>query len=462
MDGSRDRTSAAGQRHGSQALRFDEVEGRFDAWLLCVGAALAGLGVVMVASSSMPYAVSNEVGPFYYLVRHIVFLTLGVVVAGILMGVEMKKVEQHSQLGLLLCFVLLLAVFVPGLGHTVNGARRWLRIGISNFQVVEAVKLLLIVWLASYLVRYRDVIGNNMMALFKPLLVTGGLVGFLLLQPDFGSSALLLAITAGMVWIGGARIRNLALPGLAALALMSFIVMLEPYRVRRLTSFSDPWADALDSGYQLVQALIAIGRGELTGVGLGGSILKLDYLPEAHTDFIFAVTAEELGFVGVCAIIGLYAIFTWRALRIGQRCVELRLPFSGYVAFGIGLWISLQALVSMGVNMGILPTKGLTLPLVSSGGSSVLMTCAAFGMLLRISRELDRAERRQAARGRGEPVRAEASDGFEEPALPLRGNAPSAPRPSAVLPVSRGGGRARIEPRFGNVNRGTGPDLSNG
>jgi cell division protein FtsW len=269
-----------------------------------------------------------------------------------------------------------------------------------------------------------------------------------------------------MLWLGGARIRTLALPAVAGLALMSFIVMLEPYRVRRLTSFSNPWADALDSGYQLVQALIAIGRGDLTGVGLGGSILKLDYLPEAHTDFIFAVTAEELGFIGVCAIIGLYALFTWRALRIGQRCLELRLPFQGYVAFGIGLWISLQALVSMGVNMGILPTKGLTLPLVSSGGSSVLMTCAAFGMLLRVSGELDRAERRQAAR-RGDPAaRAAVADLDIEPELPARGTSSIAPRPTAVLPVSRAGGRARIEPRFGNAGRvpqhTTGPDKSNG
>ena len=430
----------------TQALRFDELEGRFDAWLLCIALALVGLGVVMVASASMPYAMSNGAGPFYYLIRHLVFLGGGLLIAVFLMRLEMKKVEQHSLLLLALCFVLLAAVFVPGVGRTVNGARRWLNIGIANFQVVEAVKLMLIVWLASYLVRYRDTIGNSVMALLKPLLVTLGLVGFLLLQPDFGSSSLLIAITAGMVWLGGARIRTLALPAAVVVGLMGFIVMLEPYRVRRLTSFSNPWADALDSGYQLVQALIAIGRGDLTGVGLGGSILKLDYLPEAHTDFIFAVTAEELGFVGVCVIIGLYALFTWRALRIGQRCVELRLPFQGYVAFGIGLWISLQALVSMGVNMGILPTKGLTLPLISSGGSSVLMTCAAFGMLLRISCELDRAERRQAARTRGEPALAAGDD---EPELPMHSGATVAPRPSAVLSVSRTGGRARIEPRFG-------------
>ena len=431
----------------SQALRFDELEGRFDPWLLCITLVLTGLGIVMVASSSMPYAMSNGVGPFYYLNRHLIFLALGFALALVLMRTEMKRVELRANYLPLLCFLVLLAVFVPGIGKTVNGARRWVSIGISNFQVVEAVKLMLILWLASYLVRFRDVIGNSAMALYKPLLVAGALVGLLLLQPDFGSSTLLLAITGGMVWLGGARIRNLALPTLAGLGLMSFIVMLEPYRVRRLTSFSNPWADALDSGYQLVQALIAIGRGNLTGVGLGGSILKLDYLPEAHTDFIFAVTAEELGFVGVCVIIGLYALLTWRALRIGARCMEMRLPFGGYCAFGIGLWISLQALVSMGVNMGILPTKGLTLPLISSGGSSVLMTCAALGVLLRVSYELDRAERRQAARVRGDVARSESE--IESDAAPALRPAYAGVRPSApvTMPISRG--HTRIEPRFG-------------
>ena len=433
----------------SQALRFDEIDGRFDPWLLCIALALAGLGVVMVASSSMPYAMSNGAGPFHYLVRHLVFLGLGLVLAITLMRTEMKRIEQRSQFLLLLCFVLLLAVFLPGVGKTVNGAKRWLNLGVSNFQAVEAVKLLLIVWLSSYLVRHRDAIGDSWKALLKPLLVAGALVGLLLIQPDFGSAMLILSITGGLVWLGGARIRNLALPTVAGLALMSFIVMLEPYRVRRLVSFSNPWADALDSGYQLVQALIAIGRGDLTGVGLGGSILKLDYLPEAHTDFIFAVTAEELGFLGVCAIVALFALFTWRALRTGMRCMEMRLPFAGYCAFGIGLWISLQAFVSMGVNLGILPTKGLTLPLISSGGSSVLMTCAAFGMLLRITCELDRAERRHAARVRGDGLRTGMDTETEQYEQHPYVTAAASSRPASSPAVVANRGRTRIEPRFG-------------
>jgi len=346
-----------------------------------------------------------------------------------------------------LVFLMLFGAWVPVLGVRVNGARRWLHLGLANFQVVEAVKLMLIVWLASYLVRFRDVIGDSWRALLKPLIVAGLLVGLLLVQPDFGSAALILAVTGGMVWLGGARIRNLVLPTLAGLAAMSFIVMLEPYRVRRLVSFSNPWADAQDSGYQLVQALIAIGRGEGTGVGLGGSILKLDYLPEAHTDFIFSVTAEELGFVGVCLIIGLFALFTWRTLSLGQRCIAMRRHFSGYCAFGISLWIAIQAFVSMGVNMGILPTKGLTLPLISSGGSSVLMTCAAMGVLLRISYELDRAER-QVAKLRGQSQPADTGGNDEElHEAPARGVPASRPAAAATMPATRGQ-RARIEPRL--------------
>lgn len=430
----------------TQALRLDELDGRFDPWLLGIALVLAGLGVVMVASSSMPYAMSNGAGPFHYLQRHLVFLAAGLVLAMALMRTEVKRIEKHSHFLLLMCFVLLAMVWVPGVGKAVNGARRWLNLGIANFQVVEAVKLFLIVWLASYLVRFRDEIGDSWTALMKPLIVAGALVGLLLIQPDFGAASLIFAITGGMVWLGGARIRNLALPALAGLAAMSFIVMLEPYRVRRLTSFSDPWADAQDSGYQLVQALIAIGRGDLTGVGLGGSILKLDYLPEAHTDFIFAVTAEELGFIGVCAIMALYALFTWRALRLGLRCVEMRRHFSGYCAFGIGLWISLQAFVSIGVNLGVLPTKGLTLPLVSSGGSSVLMTCAAFGLLLRIGYELDRAERK-VAHLRGNATAIESLDGVDQEspqATPVPIRTPSMPITSAIV-----AGRPRIEPRWG-------------
>ncbi|MCX7034496.1 MAG: putative lipid II flippase FtsW [Arenimonas sp.] len=428
-----------------QATKLDAITGRFDPVLLLVTLALAGLGVVMVASSSIAIAEGLDVGPFYFLTRHLVFLAIGGGMAWGLMRMELKIVEKYSHLLLAMCFVMLLVVFLPGIGRTVNGAQRWINMGIAGFQAVEAVKLMFIIWLASYLVRYRDEIAQQWMALIKPLGLAGAIVVLLLLQPDFGSAALLLAITGGMVWLGGARIRNLLIPALVALPMLALVAIAEPYRVRRLTSFRDPWADPFNDGFQLTQALIAIGRGEWFGVGLGGSVQKLFYLPEAHTDFIFSVTAEELGFAGSFGIIALFAVFTWRAFNIGLRAVEMRRHFAGFCAFGVGFWISLQAFVSIGVNLGLLPTKGLTLPLISSGGSSVMMTCVAIGLLLRVSYELDRAER-QVARLRGADM-----------AMPEAGEGGHEPQPASQAPANATqamgprGSRHRIEPKIGAV-----------
>jgi len=341
-----------------------------------------------------------------------------------------------------LCFVLLLLVFMPGIGKTVNGARRWLNFGIMGFQAVEAVKLMYVVWLASYLVRFRDEVNATWSAMLKPLGVAVVLVGLLILQPDFGSLSLILAITAGMLILGGVHMPRMFGPVLIGLPVLAFIAIAEPYRVSRLTSFLDPWKDPFDSGYQLTNALMAVGRGEWFGVGLGGSVQKLAYLPEAHTDFILAVIAEELGFVGVCAVIALYALLVGRAFWVGLKCVEMRRHFAGYCAFGIALWMGLQSFVSIGVNLGLLPTKGLTLPLISYGGSSVLGTCAALGLLLRISYELDRAER-QVARLRGEA--AQLSAGAPPTAQPVASVAPSAPG-NAIRGTSRL--RDRVEPSF--------------
>ncbi len=384
-----------------QALRLDEIEGRFDPVLLAVSIALAGLGVVMVASSSIAIADGFGFGPYHFLYRHAFFLVAGVMLAAVMCRLELKDVEARSRLLLMVCFLLLAAVYLPVVGKTVNGARRWIDFGISSFQVVEAVKLLLVIWLASYLVRYRESLQRSWIGAFKPLGITALLVGMLLLQPDFGSALLLIAVTVGMLWTGGVRMRYLTLPALAALPLLAAVALSESYRVRRLTSFMDPWADPFKDGFQLTQALIAVGRGEWFGVGLGASVQKLYYLPEAHTDFIFAVLAEELGFVGVLAVLVLYAVLVGRAFQIGLRAVDIGRHFAANCAFGVALWIALQAFVSIGVNLGLLPTKGLTLPLISSGGSSVLMTCAAIGLLLRVSFETDRASR-QVARLRGD------------------------------------------------------------
>ena len=443
-----------------QATRLEAIQGRFDPWLVLVFCALASLGVVMVASSSIAIGENHDVGPFYFLVRHLLFLSLGLGLAFAAMRIELKTYDQHSQLLLLGCFALLLLVFVPGLGKSVNGARRWINFGIMGFQAVEAVKLLYILWLASYLVRFRDQVNATWRAMLKPLGVAGLLVGLLILQPDFGSLSLVLAITAGMMVLGGVNLPKMAMPVMIGLPALAAIAIAEPYRVRRFTSFVDPWADPFGSGYQLTNALMAVGRGEWFGVGLGASVQKLAYLPEAHTDFIMAVIAEELGFAGVCLVVGLYALLAGRAFWIGLKCVEMRRHFAGYCAFGIGLWMSLQSFVSIGVNLGLLPTKGLTLPLISSGGSSVLMTCAALGVLLRVSYELDRATR-QVARLRGEAGIAEHVPETDplSPRTAATGTAAAAshaaasagPRASAPVPQARGTSRLRerIEPVMG-------------
>jgi cell division protein FtsW len=373
----------------TQALRRDELPGRFDATLLLCALALAAFGVVMVASSSI--AISDG-HPFRFLARHVVFLGLGSGLALALMVTPLALIERHSRVLLLGACLLLLATFVPGLGLRINGARRWLNLGVIGFQAVEAVKLFLVVYLASYLVRFSAQVRGSFVGILKPLGLVTLLVAMLLAQPDFGSAALLLTMAAGMIWLGGARVRDiggLALLGMPAMAIAAWS---EPYRVKRLTSFLDPWADPFNDGFQLAQALIAVGRGEWFGVGLGASVQKLYYLPEAHTDFILAVIAEELGLAGVLLVLALFALLCGRLFAIGLRAIERGMPFAGYCAFGVALWIGLQTLVSVGVNLGVLPTKGLTLPLISSGGSSLLMTCAALGLALRVGYELSRRE----------------------------------------------------------------------
>jgi cell division protein FtsW len=431
--------------HSRQATRLEAIGGSYDKWLLGAAVALASIGIVMVASSSIALTQS----PFYYLTRHLLFIGIGVVLSAVVLRVELKEIEKYNQLLLLGCFALLIVVFIPGLGSSVNGAQRWINLGVSKFQTVEAVKVLYIVWLSSYLVRFRDEVNATWLAMLKPVGVVGVLVVLLLLQPDFGSSMLLLGITTCMLLLGGAQIKRIILPVLLMLPALVLLVIFEPYRMRRVTSFMDPWVDQLGSGYQLSNALMAIGRGEWTGVGLGASIQKLNYLPESHTDFIFSVIAEELGFLGVCTIIVLYALLVGRAFWLGMRCIEMRRHFAGYIAFGIALWIGLQTFVSIGVNLGMLPTKGLTLPLISSGGSSVMMTCVAMGLLLRVSYEYNRVVRRQEVRediDLADAVLTEAPPAGEPATATAIAAAmqTGAPRGTSRMPQ-------RVEPTFGRI-----------
>ncbi len=362
---------------------------RPDSWVLVPALVLLCTGIVMVGSASIAIAEGNGVSSYYYLVRHLVFICIGVTLALSLRIIPMAFLQRISQPLALLSILMLALVLVPGLGHTVNGSTRWVRLGFTNFQMVEAVKLLVIIYTAGYLARKAELVQTRFFDTFKPLVFAGLLSFLLLLQPDMGSAAVITAIVAGMVWLAGAAWRHVLLLGAMALPVFGYAAM-EPYRLRRITGFLDPWADEFGSGFQLIQALIAVGRGELFGVGIGASIQKLFYLPEAHTDFIFAVLAEELGLVGVVFVLALFLLLVTRIMVIGIMAHRKGRAFSGFVAYGIGLWIGLQALVNIGVNLGALPTKGLTLPLISSGGSSMLMTLVAIGVVLRIKYELDR------------------------------------------------------------------------
>jgi len=375
----------------TQAKRRQGPRGSFDLWLLVALIGLVSIGVVMVTSSSIAVADSQNLGAFYFLKKHLLFLSLGMIAAGMAMRTELKLLEKHAFPLLAVAFVLLLAVFVPHFGMRINGARRWLNLLVTSFQPVEAVKLILVVYLASYLVRHRENVETRFLGLIKPIMVAGVIVLLLLAQPDFGSATLVIAVTIAMVWLGGARPIFLFIMGLPLMPLLYIAATGESYRMKRLTTFLHPWDHPFDDGFQLTQSLMAIGRGEWDGVGLGSSVLKLSYLPEAHTDFIFAVIGEELGLAGVMLVMGLFALAVGRGLYLGLKGVEVGQRFAGYVAFGVSLMLAMQAIVSVGVNLGALPTKGLTLPLISYGGSSMVLTCAMAGVLLRATFEINRA-----------------------------------------------------------------------
>jgi len=361
---------------------------------------LLAMGVVMVASTSITVAEGYSVSVWYFLVRHLVYIGLGVAVAASLLIVGTRALQWLAPMAFPLAVMVLLLPFVPGLGHEVNGSTRWIDLGVTKFQVVEAAKLLMILFVAGYLAKRPELGRARFIETLKPLLLVGLLAAMLLQQPDMGSAVVLAAIVGGMIWLAGAAWKHLFVLGLSSLPLLTFAA-LEPYRLKRVMTFVDPWADPFNSGFQLTQALIAVGRGQVDGVGLGASVQKLYYLPEAHTDFIFAVLAEELGLIGIVFVLALFSLLVGRMFLIGMRARRQERPFSAFLVWGIALWIGMQALVSMGVNLGMLPTKGLTLPLISSGGSSLILTLLAIGVALRVQWELSMEALQQPRRRRG-------------------------------------------------------------
>jgi cell division protein FtsW len=345
------------------------------------------LGLVMVTSASISIA-SKETGDvFFYLERQLVLALIGCMAAAFVFLLPTRLLERISTQLLIVAGALLIIVVIPGLGHEVNGSRRWLRVLGFNFQVSELTRVFVLIYLASYAVRRSEELRNTFAGLAKPLglLVLAG--AFLLAEPDLGAATVLFATGFGVLFVAGARLRyTIGMMIVAGAAFVALAVM-EPYRFARIVAFLDPWADYRNSGFQLAQSLIAIGRGEWFGVGLGGSVQKLFYLPEAHTDFLFAVLAEELGLVGVVLTLSLFIALTWRSFYIARMAQTAGLQFAAYLAIGFGLWLGLQAFINIGVNMGVLPTKGLTLPFMSYGRSSLVVTLAWVGLLLRVYHE---------------------------------------------------------------------------
>ena len=360
---------------------------RLDWGLLVAFAALAGVGLVMVTSASINLA-DRELGqPFHYLFRQAAYLLVGLPLAALVFRVRLAWWSRAGMVALLAALALLLLVLVPGIGRTVNGATRWLALGPVNLQVSEPAKLLVLVYLAGYLVRRADEVREHLSGFLKPMAVLGLVCLLLLAEPDFGATVVLLATALTMTFMAGVRLGWFAVLLGLCVAALGLLAVASPYRMARLTAFVNPWADPFNSGFQLTQSLIAIGSGGLTGLGLGGSVQKLFYLPEAHTDFVFAVLAEELGLGGVVALIGLYAFVVFRSFAIAEAARRAGEAFASYLAYGLGTWLGLQAFINMGVNMGLLPTKGLTLPLVSYGGSSLVVMCLVAALLLRIDYE---------------------------------------------------------------------------
>lgn len=365
-----------------------KTELRIDPVLLTIVLTLLLGGFVILASASISISDNAAGNPFYYVQRQALAAVIGAVAGGICLFIPMRI---WQSLGLLMLFVglaLLVLVLVPGVGYEVNGSTRWVRVGFMNLQVSEPARLCFLLYLAGYLVRRNKALREEFVGFLRPMLVMTFACVLLLKEPDFGAALVLLATALVMMFVAGARIRDFLLFFSTAVIAMATLAITSPYRMKRLTGFLDPWSDPFDSGFQLTQSLIAIGRGEWFGVGLGDSVQKLFYLPEAHTDFVFAVFAEEFGLAGSLILIALFLALLWRIFKLALRAADAERFFDAYIAIGLGTWLGMQAFINVGVNMGLLPTKGLTLPLISYGRSSLIITMICIGLLLRIHHEL--------------------------------------------------------------------------
>ncbi|CAH0534450.1 putative peptidoglycan glycosyltransferase FtsW [Vibrio stylophorae] len=372
--------------HGIKAWMTKPTPGAlFDRQLVWLSFILMAVGLVIVTSASAPVSVRYTGGPYHYAVRHGIFLLLGLGVAAVALQFPMSWWQRWSPYMLVGAIVLLLSVHL--IGSSVNGAKRWIDLKLFNLQPAEIAKLVLFIYVASYLERRHSEVVETSWGFAKPLVVFILFGGLIITQPDLGSVVVMFITVTSMLFVAGARLWQFLALMVAGLSLIVMLIVFEPYRMRRFTAFLDPWQNPFGSGYQLTQSLMAFGRGGWFGQGLGNSIQKLEYLPEAHTDFVFAVLAEELGLFGVAAVLLLLLALVFKALTIAKKNLESNIYFGGFLAFGIGVWFAFQTLVNVGAASGLIPTKGLTLPLISYGGSSLLMMSLAVAVLLRIDFE---------------------------------------------------------------------------
>lgn len=358
-----------------------------DIWFAAAVAILLVWGLVMVGSASVAQAEKLTGDPFHFFYRQLLFMTAGCGLGYLMYCIPMAQWQRSAIWLYVLALVLLVVVLIPGIGVKVNAARRWIDLPFFRLQASEPARLAIIIYIASYITRRQAQLQNSFKGLLVPLLALGLPALLLLAEPDFGATAILLGVVFVMLFLGGARVPYyIALVAVAAAGLL-LIAVAAPYRLKRMMNFMNPWADVENAGWQLAQSLIAVGRGEWVGVGLGNSVQKLLYLPEMHTDFIFAILAEEFGLIGVTALIVLFGVVIWRGFRIARVAEVDGRAFQAYLCYGLTVWLGMQAFVNMAVNMGVLPTKGLTLPLLSYGGSSLLTICAMLGLILRVDYE---------------------------------------------------------------------------
>jgi cell division protein FtsW len=342
----------------------------------------------MVASASLHLGEKLADDSFYFPKHQLAHVAMGLMAGVFVACRRLEFWEKSSKTLLLVGLVLLVLVLIPGLGKSVNGSSRWLSLVGVRIQVSEVFKLIAVVYMASYITRHLQTVRTSVLGMIRPLALLSAAGILLLLEPDFGSTAVIMATALGMLFLAGARLWQFGILLGAVGALGVVLIYSSSYRLKRVLSFIDPWADPLNSGFQLTQALIAFGRGEWMGVGLGSSVQKLFYLPEAHTDFLFSVIGEELGLFGIIVVIFLFSIIVWRAFVIGQLATRAGNRFAAFLAYGLGIWFGIQAFINMGVNMGMLPTKGLTLPLMSYGGGSMIVMCSALALLFRVRSEV--------------------------------------------------------------------------